>query len=114
MSAHHPPVPGTSNAGPATHTTGRKHNPTVSYDMEGLVRWYDDDAASACVVVHVDTANSHAGRFLDQDVTFTLSDADTPAGALPGARVRIRARMERDLGLHAPDPVAASSIAVLD
>ena len=115
MSAHHPPVPGTSNAGPEAHTPGRKHNPTVSYDVEGAVRWYDADATSARVVVHVDTANGHAGRFMDQDVTFALAaDTDVPDGLLPGARVRVRARMPRELGLHAPDPVPTSSVTVLD
>lgn len=115
MSAHHPPVPGTSNTGPLAHTPGRKRNPTVSYDVEGAVRWYDADAKSARLVVHVDTANSHAGRFLDRDVTFELpADADAPDGLLPGARVRVRARMARELGLHAPDPVPVSSVAVLD
>ena len=113
MSIHRPPVPGTSNAGPLAHTPGRKHNPTVSYDVEGAVRWYDADTTSACVVVHVDTANSHAGRFLDQDVTFAL-ETDVPDGVLPGARMLVRARMPRELGLHAPDPVPASSVSVLE
>jgi len=117
MSTHHPPVPGTSNAGPPTHGPGRKHNPTVSYDMEGVIRWYDAgaDAGAARVVIHVEAANGHAGRFLGRDVTCELmAGCSAPDGLLPGARVRVHAKMPRELGLHAPDPIVVASIAVTD
>ena len=112
MPAHHPPVPGTSNAGPAGHTSGHKHNPTANYELMGAVRWYD--AGSARAVVHVDETNGHAGRYLGEDVTVELAaGADVPHDLLPGARVRVHARMPRDLGTDAPDPIPASSVAVI-
>lgn len=112
MSTHHPPVPGTSNAGPAGHTPGPRHNPTCNYELTGTVRWYESGLSRA--VVHVDTANSHAGRWLGEDVTVDLgAGADVPEGLLPGARVRVHARLPRELGSGAPDPIPATSVAVL-
>lgn len=112
MSAHHPPVPGTSNAGPGGHTPGPRHNPTSNYELTGTVRWYDADLTRA--VVHVEAANGHAGRWLGEDVTVELAPGATVAdGLLPGARVRVHARMPRDLGVDAPDPIPATSVAVL-
>jgi len=114
MSTHRPPVPGTSNAGPGAHTPGRNHNPMTSYDVEGTVRWYDADRESTRFVVHVSAANSRAGRYLGEDVTFVLAPGtDAPDGLLPGAHVHVHARMPRELGTHAPDPVPATSVVLV-
>ena len=115
MPAHHPPVRGTSNSGPTSRTPGRNHNPTATYEFDGTVRWYDGGADSCRFVVHVRATNHHAGRFLDEDVTFAPAPGvDAPEGLLPGVAVQVRARMPRDLGPDAPDPITATRIGLLD
>lgn len=101
--------PGTTNVGGGPHTAGRSHNPTVAYELAGVVRWVDAELDR--IVVHVTEAGGRAGRWLGEDVTLDLSDSRRPdLDLLPGIAVRVRARLPRDLGASVPDPVPAVSI----
>ena len=112
MSPDSSPVPGRPHDGSGSRHPASGHNPRASYEMTGTIRWFD--AELDCVVVHVQEANGHAGRFLDQDVTFDLSDSRRPDAELaPGIVARIKTRLPRELDDQVPDPVPAHSIAIV-
>ncbi|HYF26447.1 MAG TPA: hypothetical protein VD931_11965 [Baekduia sp.] len=83
----------------------------MSYELAGEVRWLD--AGLDRIVVRIGEASGRAGRWLGEDVTFDLARSRRPdAELLPGTNVRVHARLPRDLGATAPDPVPALSVAV--
>ena len=106
------PVPGRPHDGFGSRHPGSSHNPQAAYAMTGPIRWFDAELDR--VVVHVADVNGHAGRFLDQDVTFDLTDSRRPSAELaPGIVVTIKTRLPRELDDQIPDPVPARSIAIV-
>lgn len=112
-----------ANAGAEARSASRAHNPTVVYEIDGEVRWLDEELGR--IVVHVADANGHAGALRERDVTFGIADsrvttqdanADGAANAqdlLPGVLVRVRARLPRSLEGGVPDLIEATSVATL-
>ena len=112
-----------ANAGAEARSASRAHNPTVVYEIDGEVRWLDEELSR--IVVHVADANGHAGALRGDDVTFGIADARVTAedvntdGAadgqdlLPGVLVRVRARLPRSLDGGVPDLIEASSVTTL-
>lgn len=101
------------------HTAGHDPDPTVAYDLRGTVRWLDRETQR--MVLHVDDAHGRGTRLVGEDLTIAIDDgtagvdaallADGAADALlPGASVRVKARMPRDLGMRAPDLITATRI----
>lgn len=106
---------GRPHGGTGSRTPGRTHNPRVDYELTGTIRWLDVDLER--VVLTVEHAGGHAGRFLGRDVTVDLEIARLPDARLdallPGQRARVRARLSRDLGAALPDMVQALSVELL-
>lgn len=111
------------NAGAETRSASRNHNPTVVYEIDGEIRWLDEELAR--IVVRVTDANGHAGAMRGNDVTFGIGEARVTAqdvntdgtpgvqDLLPGVLVRVRARLPRSLDGGVPDLVEATSVATL-
>jgi hypothetical protein len=111
------------NSGAKQHSASRSHNPTVVYEIDGEVRWLDEELQR--VVVHVADANGHAGALRGKDVTFGVAGARVTGGdvnadgsrdgadLLPGVRVRVRARLPRSLDGGVPDLITAASVGML-
>jgi hypothetical protein len=79
--------------------------------MTGTIRWFDAELDR--LVVHVEAVNGHAGRFLDKDVTFDLTDSRRPDSELaPGIIVTMKTRLPRDLDAHIPDPVPVHTVVI--
>lgn len=102
--------PGRPNAGTGDHGPGRDHNPTVAYELRGSVRWVERDGDR--FVLQVTDTNSHAGRFRGSDVTVEAA-ADRRSGAelLPGADVRVKANLPRDIDA-APEVLSAARVTI--
>lgn len=105
---------GRPNLGTGTHSPGPDANPLVNHELTGTVRWLDVDLER--IVLDVRETDGHAGLFRGRDVTVDLTAARIEGASLdelvPGTEVRVRARLRRDLGASAPDPLPAASVSV--
>lgn len=103
---------GQQHVGTGSRNPGRDHNRRVDYELTGTIRWLDVDLER--VVLAVEHTGGHAGRFLGRDVTIDLEIARLHRvsldALLPGERVRVRARLARDLGSVLPHMVQALSV----
>jgi len=98
--------------GSGSHSHGRSANPLVNYELAGPVRWLDVDLER--MVVGVEETDGHAGAFQGRDVTVDLEAAHVFGGTIhdlvPGAQVRVKTRLRRDLGGTLPDLLPAHSV----
>lgn len=96
------------------HSPGHSSNPLVNYELSGQVRWLD--VALQRMVVGVRKTDGHAGVFLGQDVTVDLEAARVHGGEIgdlmPGTDVRVKLRLQRDLGPTMPELLEAHSVTV--
>ena len=107
--------PGQPHGGSEPRSPGREHNPLVNHELTGIVRWLDVELER--IVLAVRDTGRHAGLFRGRNVTVDLTAARVDGGHLdelvPGTTIRVRARLRRELGASAPDPLPATSVAVL-
>lgn len=100
--------------GSGAHSHGRSPNPLVNYELTGTVRWLDVDLER--MVVGVRDTDGHAGAFQGRDVTVDLEAARVHGGAIgdlmPGTEVRVKTRLQRELGPQLPDLLQAHSVAI--
>jgi hypothetical protein len=112
MTTNSSPFAGRPNSGPTTHSDGRNQNPLVNYELSGTIRWLDVELER--IVLAVAATDGHAGPFLGQDVSVAVGDARLHGATLrelvPGTAVTVKARLPRELGGTAPDPLPALSV----
>jgi len=115
MHTNVPRQPGQPNLGSGSHSLGPDTNPLVNHELTGTVRWLDVELER--IVLDARETDGHAGMFRGRDITVDLTAARIDGARLdelvPGTEVRVRARLPRDLGPAVPDPVPASSVAVV-
>jgi hypothetical protein len=106
---------GRDHVGTGSRAPARSHNPLADHELIGTIRWLDAELER--LVLDVQHADGRAGAFLGRDVTVDLEAArvhgTTVDALLPGVRVRVKARLPRDLGATPPEMVAAHAVHVL-